>query len=370
MPTEIIFGENTFSEVSDLIDKAKVSKMLVFIGGKSVRESKLDKILIDRLDSKKIGVDVYEGIKKSDIDTLTKAVAYTRKHNPEAIVAVGGGAVLDVAKVCAALNVNKGPALSYVAGDRKMVNKPNFLVAVPTTSGTGSEVSPFAVIWDSKLKKKYSLESKNLYPSVAVVDPVLTLTLPAYQTACTGMDALTQAIEAYWAKAHNPVSDTFALEAINLALNNLENAVKEGKDLEARINMSKASLLAGLAFSNTRTTICHAISYPLTAHFKITHGHAVSLTLASFLKYSYSSIPLKRRGVLLKALDAGSLNQGIDKINALMKKIGLTTRLGELGINRKDIDLIVKEGFAPERANNAPRIPTKDELKSVLISIY
>ena len=133
--------------------------------------------------------------------------------------------------------------------------------------------------------------------------------------------------------------------------------------------MSRGSLLVGLAFSNTATTVCHSVSYPMTAHFDVPHGQAVALTLPSFLEYSWEAIDDERGKLLLEALGESGVGKAAQTISLLMKKIGLETRLSRLGIGRGDIQLIVNEGFHPDRAVNAPKTPTKEELKTILIEI-
>ena len=369
MPTEILFGFNSFDRIIDFVTSDSKRKVLLITGKASFSNSILNKRFIKQLESVGATVDIYSGLTKSDTETLTSAINITRKFNPSIIISIGGGAVLDIGKVCACLHTNKGKVGTYLNGGSTIGKKPTFMIAVPTTAGTGSEVSPFVVIWDMKLKKKISLDSKFLYPAVAVIDPILTLSLPAYYTACTGMDALTQAIEAYWSKAQNPISDAFALRAISLIIDNIKRSVKNGKDKVARDNMAKGALFSGLAFSNTKTTICHSLSYPMTIHFNIVHGQAVAVTLPLFLNYNYLSIPKEKRYLLLQSLGAINLDDAINILNKTMKGIGLKTRLSELRINKNNLNIIIDQGYAPERVRNAPKIPSKSELRKLLTSI-
>jgi phosphonate metabolism-associated iron-containing alcohol dehydrogenase len=370
VPTKIIFGLDSYLRTLDLLKQEKLNNILLLTSPNSVERYGLQKGLIEPFKSEGKKVHMFQNIQKSDLATIQEAVGFSKRVDPKIIIAIGGGAVLDTAKICAALLTNKGTVANYVIKkDRTLTNRPVRLIVFPTTAGTGSEVSPFAVVWDSDKKKKYSFESEHLYPDMAIVDPKLTITMLPHLTACTGMDALTQAVEAYWARNSNPISDLFAIESIKLVLGNLETAVKKGQDIKARENMAKAALYAGLAFSNTRTTICHSISYPLTAHFDIPHGHAVSLTLAPILEFSFFSLKKEKQQTLLLVFGASNVKQAADKIRLLMKKIGLQTNLSELNIGIQDIELIIKEGFTPERANNAPRIPTKPELRKILMKI-
>lgn len=371
LPTKVFFGRGVLKLLIDLDEVKKAKKILLFIGSKSLEKSGIKRKVVKWLENEKKEVKVYSGIIKSDIDTLNKAIEFCRAFKPDVVIGIGGGAVLDTAKISACLYTNSDKIEDYVVTKKKIVKESALpLIAAPTTAGTGSEVSPFAVIWGSKQPKKHSFYSEHLYPKIALVDPELCLTLLAYQTACAGMDALAQAIEAYWAKNHNPISDLFALEVIQLVLANLEKTVKNRDNVNLREKMVKAALLAGFAFSNTKTTICHAVSYPITARFNIPHGHAVALTLASFLEFSFEAIEKNRGTRLLKAMSVKSVEQGCAKIVNLMKAIGMETHLSKLGIKEEDIKIIVAEGFSPERASNAPKIPTKQELKEILMKIF
>ena len=371
LPTKVFFGKGVLKLLTDLDEVKKAKKILLFVGSKSLEKSGIKRKVVQRLKNGKKEVKLYSGIIKSDIDTLNKAVEFCREFKPDVVIAIGGGAVLDTAKISACLYTNFGKIEDYIITKKEILKKPALsLVAIPTTAGTGSEVSPFAVIWGSKQPKKYSFYSEYLYPKIALVDPELCLTLPAYQTACAGMDALAQAIEAYWAKNHNPISDLFALEAIQLVFANLEKTVKNRDNVDLREKMAKAALLAGFAFSNTKTTICHSVSYPITARFNIPHGHAVALTLSSFLEFSFKAIERNRGIILLETMSVNSIEQGCAKITTLMEIIGLETRLSKLGIKEDDLDIIMAEGFAPDRVGNAPRIPTKEELREILVKIF
>lgn len=347
MPVEIIFGrgclEGLFSH--PLVQKAQ--KPLLVAGGHLKKEGTVDK-LVSQFEREPLVHG--PNIPKSSIEAIDSLRDFCQSSQPDLIIAIGGGTIIDTVK--AAIFEEKIP-----------------LIAIPTTAGTGSEVTPFAVIWDTENKKKLSLASPEIFPKLALVDPRLTDSLPPKITACTGMDALTQAVEAYWSKKHNPVSDIFALKAIRLITAALEKAVNS-PDEGSREMMSRGALFSGLAFSNTATTICHAVSYPMTAHFDIPHGQAVALTLPPFLEFSFEAIESERRGPLLKALGASDARRAAEEITALMKKIGLETCLSRLGIEKDNIQLIVNEGFHPDRAGNAPQVPTKEELKEILVDIY
>jgi len=186
-------------------------------------------------------------------------------------------------------------------------------------------------------------------------------------TATSGIDALTQAVEAYWSKRSQPISDLYALGAISRIMSNLEDAHKNGQP-EARTAMAEGSLMSGLAFSNTKTTICHSLSYPMTALFGVSHGQAVSITLPAFLLSNAHAIRAKVPR-LLEALGAGSIEDAASRIRALMTSVGLAVRLNDLGIGDREIETILDQGFYADRADNNPKPVTIQDAREILRGI-
>ncbi|MFC1727637.1 iron-containing alcohol dehydrogenase [Patescibacteria group bacterium] len=365
LPTKIYFGLGSINMLSELVSQLKSKRPLLIVG----EHFKKEKVFAKIVSFIKPTPLIYDcPIGKSDIQSIDKLAVFCQQKKPDLMIAIGGGTILDTAKAAAILETHHCNIEELViTGEKKVIKESVSLIAIPTTSGTGTEVTPFAVVWDEEKKKKYSLDSSLVYPKIALVDPELTINLPPQVTAYTGMDALTQAIEAYWSKNHNPISDIYALKAIELVMNNLEKAVLKSVRVNREM-MSLGSLMAGLAFSNTKTTICHAVSYPITARWGIPHGHAVALTLPAFIKRSLPVLG-KRQTLILKALGASNAQEAATKITGLMKKIGLETELSKLGIKKTDLKIIVKEGFDPDRAAHAPWVPTPEELKSILRKI-
>jgi len=288
--------------------------------------------------------------------------------SPELIVAIGGGSVIDMAKLIKGLCQEKNPEKSIKENrlgniaDRRMI-------AIPTTAGSGSESTPFAVVYLNG--KKYSLQHEKLLPDEIVLDYTLTKSMSPRLTAVTGMDALSQAIEAYWSINSNGESKQYSRDAMDLILSNLETAVNHPTN-ESRKGMLLGANLAGKAIAIAKTTACHSISYPITSNFGIPHGHAVALTLGEILEYN-SQLDKDcndSRGSDYVKKTISELPVTKDLIHDLMKDIGLETRLSDLGIDKKDIGLIVKEGFNPQRMKNNPREITRDDLRKILEEIY
>lgn len=245
------------------------------------------------------------------VDVYEAAVEYAAEFDPDVVVGVGGGSSLDVAKTTGVVHEHGGDILDYVApptGEGKPVPGPGVpTIAVPTTSGTGSETSPVSVISLPDRKLKVGISSRHQYPDLAVVDPALTVSLPPGPTAASGMDALTHAIEAYTTRpfdakerpdspadrpdydGRNPLTDQLARKAIGLVSDSLRRAVNNGEDLEARRNMALASLLAGIAFTNAGVGATHAIAYPVAGEYHTPHGVTVAALLPEVMRFNAPS---------------------------------------------------------------------------------
>ncbi len=219
---------------------------------------------------------------------------------PDTVFTLGGGSVIDMAKILKALEsgsleMDEAAALEMVGtkGYLKLKSSPIRLITLPSTAGTGSELTKWATIWDMQDKKKYSVEREDMYPSEAWIDPHLSAGMTNEITVSTGLDAMCQAIEAYWSTKSNPIVRRLSARAITEVMMYLEQAADHPKDIEARRGMCLGSVFAGLAFSQTRTTACHALSYPLTARFGIPHGIAVSMSLLHIMRLNWEFIEEK-----------------------------------------------------------------------------
>ena len=286
---------------------------------------------------------------------------------------------MDTAKLINIFAANNEKPIEYLKKKKNIENKGNVFVAVPTTSGSGSEATKFAVVNIGKTKR--SLESNFIIPDYAIVDPQFTKSLPRYQIASTGIDALSQAIESYWCIYSTNESKKYAAEAIKLIIENLSKTIHNTSE-QAREKMARAAYLAGKAINISRTTANHAISYPITSYFNIAHGHAVGLTIPQMIIYNSKVTEkdlLDKRGIayakdkikkIINLIGAKNVEEASKKITNLMREIGLKTRLSELGIGTKDkINIIIKNGFNPDRVKNNPRILTKNALREILEEI-
>ena len=262
----------------------------------------------------------------------------------EMVIGIGGGSAIDIAKVAAILAANDGSVASYFGID--LVPRPGLpLMIIPTTAGTGSEVTPIAILSDDDEKLKKGIVSPYLFPTVALLDPELTVGLPPRVTAATGMDALIHAIEAYTSKNAEPLTDLLACRAMELLSANIRKAFTDGSDLIARGNMLEGSMLAGMAFANAGVTAVHAFAYPIGAEFHIPHGIANAIMLAPVMEFNMMACPDRFVGIgECFGLDlAGcSVDQGAARTIAAMQAFSddlqLPKGLREFGVQEKDLD--------------------------------
>jgi alcohol dehydrogenase len=270
---------------------------------------------------------------------------------PRVIVALGGGSVIDTAKVLAAARGGFQPVLRYLqtgTGAEALSATP--IIAVPTTAGTGSEVTSWATVWDTQSGKKYSLSRPNLYPKHALVDPGLMIGKPGRLTVSTGLDALSHALESLWNVNVNPVSMHHAVVAAREILSVMPLLVKDLRNLDLRGRMAAAALSAGLAFSNTRTAIAHSISYPVTLHHNVAHGIACSFTLPTVLRSVADAGGLTREG--LTQIFGDDLSAGAGRLERFLQDLGVSTDFRSYGIAPDGWKTLILDAFDGERGQN------------------
>ena len=308
------------------------------------------------------------------IEDVERGVALFRKGRPDAVVALGGGSALDMAKLIAGCGSQSGVPADYATGKRNLEKAGPPKILIPTTSGTGSEATHFAVVYMGE--QKCSLAHPSLLPEYAIIDPTLTHSLPPRPTAACGLDALCQAMESIWAVGATAESLAYATQALELALAHLENAVLHPTPQD-RLAMARAAHLAGQAINLSKTTAPHAFSYAVTTRFGVPHGAAVALTLGAFLHHNYGvddasctdprgpAAVKERLEVLLELVGQGSLAAAQARLRSLMAKIGCPVRLGETGIRREDLPGLI-QAVNLERLSNNPRGITAEEMLTLL----
>ena len=343
-------GEYTSSDRIMLISDPVISSLLFY--------SEIKDLLGGRILCEFTGI-----IPNPECETVDSAVELAREHQIDCIIAIGGGSTMDAAKVVAAISPGEGNVNDYITGARQFGKERTSLILMPTTAGTGSEVTNIAVITNRTLGKKIPLGNDLLFGDIAIIDSCLTETLPPKIVASSGFDALCHAIEAYWNRLSTPISDALALSAMKSVIANL-NSAYSGNEV-AKEQMGIASCLAGMAFNQTRTTVCHAISYRLTAVFGIEHGTACTITLVPFMKYN---LDLMRQKFDFAGAYCGVGNaEGlIATVDDLYRQVKMQQHLSAFGITEKDIPLLTTEALAVASTKNNPREVTYEALISIL----
>lgn len=307
-----------------------------------------------------------------------KLVAYTKEHQFDLVIGLGGGSALDLAKLAAVLATHEGEAADYMnlTGTREISNKGIPKILIPTTSGTGSEVTDIAVL---SLETTKDVVTHNfLLADVAIVDPALTVSLPPKVTAATGIDALTHAIESYVSVNANPVTDALALQAIRLISGSIRTAVNEGDHKQARSDMSYGSYLAGLAFFNAGVAGVHALAYPLGGQFHLSHGESNAVLLPYVMGYIRSSCE-KRMKDILEAMGASSnqLSQQeasykcVEELKRLVADVNIPLNLQGFGITHEALDSLADDAIKQQRILARSPMPLeRDDIFTIYQSAY
>jgi alcohol dehydrogenase class IV len=283
-----------------------------------------------------------------------QALCAAREAGVDAVVGLGGGSAMDVAKLVAALFDGR-QAITDVLGVDKLQGRALWVACIPTTAGTGSEVTPIAILGDEDEDLKKGVVSRHLVPDAAYLDPTLTLSMPTAVTAATGIDALTHCIEAYANRFAHPVVDVWALEGIRLIARHLPKACADGQDLEARSGMMRASLYGGLCLGPVNTAAVHALAYPLGGEFHIAHGVANGLLLPHVLRFNTEASP-ERYAEVARALGAEATGghealaaAGIERVFELCQQCGVPDQMRRYGVDRADIPRMAKAAMSVTR---------------------
>ncbi|RSK25719.1 iron-containing alcohol dehydrogenase [Bacillus sp. HMF5848] len=301
--------------------------------------------------------------------TVDKAAAMAREHNVDVVIGLGGGSAMDASKMVTCLIDNEGSIFDYYStGNKELKPRKAQLICIPTTAGTGSEVTNIGVYTNKETGIKMPFASPYFWPDIALIDPMLTHTMPMHITASTGMDAFTHAIEAYWSVNSNPISDALSVSVIKTILENIETACKEPTNIEARKNMAFASVTAGISFSQTKTTGIHAVSFPLTTDFGASHGLACSITLPAFIKLAYTGRK-EKMDALFTMIGYESLESFVGRVEEIMKNIEIPTRLSALNVKESDLDRIVEISMKAPLIHFTPVKMDEDVLYDLLKSI-
>ncbi|MDD4970209.1 MAG: iron-containing alcohol dehydrogenase [Paludibacter sp.] len=365
-PGKIVFGENSIQQLPEDNLILSSNRILFLIANPLINAVKPVFDTMSTAGKKVVVIDYdFPGEPTFDqFDTLLNKSAYFR---PDCIVGVGGGSVLDCAKLLAALTGNE-QQLTEIVGIGLLKGRSIKLICIPSTSGTGSEMSPNAILLNEETAAKSGIISPYLVPDSCYIDPVLTVSLPARLTAETGMDALSHCIEAYTNKFAHPAVDTYALKGITLIADNLEKACKNGTDLEARSALSLGSMYGGLCLGPVNTSAVHALSYGLGGKFHVAHGLANAILLPEVLRFNMPASPDRHAAVALALgvkqgeTDEATALAGIVRLQEISCACGIPQHLSEIGITEEVLPELADIAMNVTRLlKNNPRVVTKED---------
>ncbi len=372
-PGKLVFGNGTLPQLADDVIALQPSKVLIatiepltntltsFI--KKLKDNKIESLT----DTSIVAEPSF-----ADFEKLMQTVT---PFNPDVVIGIGGGSVLDIAKLVAAQLENEQQLKDYV-GIGLLKGRKKKLICVPATSGTGSEVSPNAILVDDENQKK-GIISPHLVPDIVYVDPLLTVSVPPSITAATGLDALTHCLEAYTNKFSQPFIDMYAYEGMRLIAAYIETAVKDGSNIEAREKVAMGSLLGGFCLGPVNTAGVHALSYPLGSMFHLAHGLSNALLLPYIMEYNIPAATKKYAEVAMalgcdkKATDEATAFAGVEIIRELIKACGIPATLKEVNVPEAAIPQMAVDALKIQRLlKNNPREITEQDAINIYKAAY
>ena len=369
---EFVFGLGARKLAVRYAYNFSISKVLIVTDQQLREETPWVEELLELLSSYGIACSVFDKVSQNPraAEVMDGSELYRQEHCT-AIIALGGGSVMDCAKGIGIVSSNGGHILDYEGVDNIPKPMPP-LICIPTTSGTGSEVSQFAIILDELRRTKIAIVSKAVVPDIGLIDPETTVTMDAWLTACTGMDALTHAIEAYVSNASSPITDVHALEAISLIWENLPAALEDRSDVMLRYKLMLGSLQAGIAFSNAILGAVHAMAHSLGGYLDLPHGVCNAILLAPVCERNYSSCPERYRTIsrllgvqhemLRKTATARALAERIDLYR---NSIGVCGGLRDLGVRKQDLSALAAHAVRDACLATNPCLFSQQDLEEI-----
>lgn len=362
-PARIIFGRGAIERLAEEILSLGKRALLV-TGCSAMRKSGV----LDRVGAimKSAGVEffLFDGVESDpSLETVNEGIEFIQRERCDVVIGLGGGSAIDVAKAIASIVKQPGTVWEYHRG--KKIEKEGLpFIAVPTTAGTGAEITNNSVLMDREKLVKKSIRSPHMIAKVALVDPELTLSIPPRITAYTGMDAFVQALESYVTKTSNPITDTLALQAIEVIFHNLPEAVQEGGNIEVREKMALGSLLSAMAFSNSGLGAVHGLAHPIGAHFGVPHGLACAVLLPHVVGFN-----LKVRYEKFSQIAEKIGVEKTENLPCIMKKflqqIGIPLDFRDYEITETDFSTIIAESRSSSMSKN-PRQASDEDLREIL----
>ena len=368
----IISGLGSIQELSNILKQKNYKKALIVTDAGMVQHD-LHLPLLDILKQDQLDYEIYSDVQADPPEHIVlAAVEFAKKNQVDIVIGFGGGSSMDVAKVIAVLaDPNQSQTIQEIYGVNNAKGPRLPLILIPTTAGTGSEVTPISIVTTGETTKT-GIVSPVLYADVAILDATFTTGLPAHITAATGIDAMVHAIEAYTSKIKkNVYADMLAKQALKLLNKNLKLVLADGSNLEARQNMLFGSMLAGQAFANAPVGAVHALAYPLGGHFHLSHGHSNALVLLEVLKFNASEAKphyaelMQWLNPYSKGSTDGLCDLFIDHIQSHLDESGLTLKLRDLNIQEHQLEILANDAMLQTRLlqNNPKTLQHADALK-------
>lgn len=376
IPSYVHFGEGVSTKLGEIAAGMGAQKAFV-VYDKGVKAAGIIDSLIASLTAAGVSALEFDGVLPNPPDTeVEEAAAIARAANVDIIVAVGGGSSIDSAKAINILLTNPSPINQYDGINLvKAPGKP--LIAIPTTAGTGSEVTAFSIVTDTVRTKKMVIGGQFVGATIALADPLLTVGMPPKITASTGLDALTHAIEAYVSKAAMIPTDVMALKAIELISQNIMKATKNGGAcIEARSAMLLGSMMAGIAFNSAVLGLVHSIAHPLSAHFHLPHGVANAIGLPFVMEYNALTVPSRFRAIAVAMgidvsgmSDTASALAAVELVKSMNKELEIPT-LKDCGVTKDMFDRLAEDALKEVSTLFNPRDPSKQDVLAILEKAY
>lgn len=369
LPTRIDYGVGAAGKLPETLSSQQASKVLM-VTDKGVQSAGLLSAISLGLKTAGIKTEVFNEVESNPKDYNVKAgTDLAKRFNPDWIVAVGGGSPIDCAKAIAVLTTHGGAVRDY-EGKNKITGNVLPLIAIPTTAGTGSEVTFSSVISDSRDKFKFTLSHPRIAPRVALVDPEMTITMPPDLTAATGMDALTHAVEAYSAKVAEPLADAAALYAIELISKYLKPAVFENRNMEARAGMLLASVLAGIAFSHSDVGAVHCLAEAIGGKYDTAHGVCNAVVLPAVMEYNldYCRARYARIAAAMGipfTTETDGARHAVEAVKQLAADVNLPD-FDSFGVRSEDIEGLAYNAFVNTSNDHNPRPMGRDDYVAVI----
>lgn len=379
LPTRIEFGDGMIEKLPDFVSLLGIRKPLV-ITDENVRQIPFFRTMEAALRGASVDYDMFDEVEANPKDTTVHAASEViRRVGADGIIAIGGGSPIDCAKAVAVTAVNDGPVRRF--SDPSAIGGPLLpIIAIPTTAGTGSEITFSSVITDTAERFKFTVKTPAIAPKIALLDPAGTLSMPPRLTSATGLDALTHAVEAYVSNKAGPLSDAMALYAVEIISSNLVGSVEHGDDIEARRNMLVGSLAAGLAFSHADVASVHCIAEALGGMYDLPHGvcNAVFLSAATAYNREYCNERLDRlaraagvtAGVAASDRDGDGAADGFVRYLADIAETVELPRFRDLGVSQEDFPAIAEAAAANGSNAGNPRPMKKEDYLTLLAAVW